>query len=150
MLKPILLISTLIVTGFGFSAGNIASLQPQATAPAPAPAAPAAPPATTIANPVTPTPESQAHAKKQYGYDCEMCHGATGDGKTDLMKDMKLSISDLSDPKTLADKTDGEIFDVIKNGIPPDFMMVAWKDDLKDDEIWSVVNYLRSMATPPR
>ena len=42
--------------------------------------------------------------------------------------------------------TDGEIFDSIKNGVAPDFNMVPFKDTLKDDEIWSVVNYLRSIA----
>jgi len=42
--------------------------------------------------------------------------------------------------------TDGEIFTDIKNGIPPEFNMVPFKDQLKDDEIWSVVNFLRSIA----
>ena len=149
MLKPLLLISSLIVAGFGFTAGTTASLQPQAAAPgaaqAPpaAPAAPAAPPATTIPNPVKPTPESQAHAKKQYGYDCAMCHGETGDGKTDLVKDMKLTMSDLSDPKTLADKKDGEIFDIIKNGKG---QMTAEGDRVKSDDIWNLVIYVRSLA----
>ena len=36
--------------------------------------------------------------------------------------------------------------DAIKNGIPPDFNMVPFKDKLKDEEIWNVVNYLRSIA----
>jgi mono/diheme cytochrome c family protein len=42
--------------------------------------------------------------------------------------------------------TDGAIFDNIKNGVAPDFNMTPWKDQLKDDEIWNVVNYLRSIA----
>jgi hypothetical protein len=42
--------------------------------------------------------------------------------------------------------TDGAIFDNIKNGVPPDFNMTPWKDQMKDDEIWNVVNYLRSIA----
>jgi len=42
--------------------------------------------------------------------------------------------------------TDGEIFDVIKNGVAPDFNMIPWKDKLKDPDVWNVVNYLRSIA----
>ena len=33
-----------------------------------------------LANPVKATPESIAHGKKWYGYDCAMCHGKDGDG----------------------------------------------------------------------
>jgi len=43
------------------------------------------------------------------------------------------------------DPQDGEMFDSIKNGVPPDFNMVPWKDQLKDDQIWNVVNYIRSI-----
>jgi mono/diheme cytochrome c family protein len=42
--------------------------------------------------------------------------------------------------------SDGAIFDDIKNGFAPDFNMTPWKDRMKDDEIWNVVNYLRSIA----
>ncbi|HEY6304274.1 MAG TPA: c-type cytochrome [Terriglobales bacterium] len=43
-----------------------------------------------------PTPESVAEGKKIYSYDCAQCHGAAGDGKTDVAKDPK--IPDLTDP----------------------------------------------------
>jgi len=33
-----------------------------------------------------------------------------------------------------------------KNGVAPDFNMVPFKDKLKDDDIWNVVNYLRSLG----
>jgi hypothetical protein len=33
----------------------------------------------------------------------------------------------------------------IRDGVAPDFNMVPFKDKLKDDEIWSVVNYIRSI-----
>ena len=47
-----------------------------------------------------PTPDAMNKAKKVYDIDCAMCHGATGDGKTDLAKDMQLSLQDWTDPKT--------------------------------------------------
>ena len=51
------------------------------------------PPATAAAatkkeNPVKATPEVLAAAKKIFGYDCAMCHGANGDGKGDLVESM--------------------------------------------------------------
>ena len=52
----------------------------------------------------------------------------------------------LTDDKWDHGSTDGEIFDNIKNGVAPDFNMVPFKDQLKDDEIWNVVNYMRSIA----
>jgi mono/diheme cytochrome c family protein len=96
-------------------------------------------------NPVKPTPESQAKAKKVYGYECEMCHGATGDGKTDLAKDMKMTLTDLSDPKTLTGKTDAELFDLIKNGKG---QMAAEGNRMKTDDIWGVILYIRGLAKP--
>ena len=36
-----------------------------------------------MVNPVKPTAESLSQGKKYYGYDCAMCHGATGIGKGD-------------------------------------------------------------------
>jgi cytochrome c len=45
-------------------------------------------------NPVKPTPENVAEAKKFFGYDCAMCHGATGDGKGDLASSMGLKMTD--------------------------------------------------------
>ena len=40
------------------------------------------------ANPVKPTAVSQEKAKKMYAVDCAVCHGDTGNGKTDLGTDI--------------------------------------------------------------
>jgi len=74
---------------------------------------------------------------------CLGCHGKDGDGKGEVGADMKLKVSDLSDPATLKDRTDGELFYIIKNGkgdMPPEGTR------LKSDELWSLVNYVRSLA----
>ena len=92
-------------------------------------------------NPVKSTPESIAHGKKIYSYDCASCHGSTGDGKTDVAKDLK--IPDLTDPALLADRTDGELFYIVKNGhsdMPPE------GDRVKTEKLWDLVNYVRSLA----
>ena len=53
-------------------------------------------------NPVKPTPEGLAAARRVFGYDCAMCHGAQGDGKGEVVESMKLTMRDLRDPATLA------------------------------------------------
>jgi mono/diheme cytochrome c family protein len=95
-----------------------------------------------MVNPVKPTPESQARAKKMYGYDCAMCHGANGDGKGDVT-DLKTKPKDYTDPAALKDLTDGEIFYILKNGkgqMPPD------GDRTKPDDMWNMVILLRSFS----
>jgi len=94
-------------------------------------------------NPVPATPESLARGKKQYGYDCLMCHGKEGNGKGDVAVDMKLGMHDETDPTTLKDRSDGELFYIIKKGkgeMPPE------GDRGKSEDIWNLVNYVRSMA----
>ncbi len=91
-------------------------------------------------NPVKPTEESLARAKKFYAIDCAMCHGAKGDGKNDM--DMK-NVPDLTNPDTLKARTDGELFYIIRNGkadMPPE------GDRAKDNDIWDLVNMVRSFA----
>lgn len=115
------------------------AILPQDTAtPAPMPAD-----AATLVNPVKPTPESQARARKVYGYDCAMCHGATGDGKGELVADMKLTIKDFTDPAALQDLTDGEIFYIIKDGKGK---MSGEGARLKSAEIWNMVILVRSFT----
>jgi mono/diheme cytochrome c family protein len=112
---------------------------------------PAAPPATTeipaeakrMVNPVKPTPESQTHAKKVYGYDCAMCHGENGNGKGDLVADLKLVVKDQTDPAALKDMTDGELFFIIKNGKDK---MPGEGDRAKPDDIWNLVILVRSFS----
>jgi len=95
-------------------------------------------------NPVKPTPESIAAGKKVYSFDCAQCHGANGDGKTEVAKD--LNIPDLTDPARLKDRTDGELFYILKNGHDT---MPAEGHRVKPEQLWDLVNYLRSLARKP-
>jgi mono/diheme cytochrome c family protein len=114
--------------------------QPPAQAPAPENKTPPADAARV--NPVKPTADSLAKGKKLYGYDCEMCHGKNGDGKGDMASDIK-NVTDFTNPDALKNRTDGELFYVIRKGkgeMPPE------GDRAKDDDIWHLVNYVRSFA----
>lgn len=88
--------------------------------------------------------EALAKAKKVYNMDCALCHGATGDGKSDLAKDMQLTMADWTDPKSLASQSDQQLFDVIRKGkgkMPPE-------DDsrAKNEEVKSLVQYIRTFG----
>ena len=130
MLKPIFVILTALV------------FFPQEPA---APPAPSAIPseAAHLTNPVKPTAESQARAKKLYGYDCAMCHGANGNGKGDIVLEPKVTLKDYTDPAALKDLSDGEIFYIIKNGKG---QMPSEGDRAKTDELWNMVILVRSFS----
>ena len=94
-------------------------------------------------NPVKPTPETLASARKYFSSQCAMCHGKSGDGKGDLAEQMKLSIPDYRKAESLAKFTDGELFYILTNGMGK---MPAEGDRTPDEQKWQVINYLRSFA----
>ena len=117
------------------------AMLPQQPAAPPADAAPAD--TATLVNPVKPTAESQAHAKMLYGIDCAMCHGPNGNGKGDLVADMHLNLKDMTDPASLKDMTDGQIFSLIKNGKG---QMPGEGARAKEADVWNLVILVRSYA----
>ncbi len=103
-------------------------------------------------NPVKSTAASQEKAKKLYAQDCAVCHGDNGNGKTDVASSMGVTLADWTDPKALADKSDQQLFDIIRKG--KDKMPAEDAGRAKNDEIWSVVTFIRGLsknqpAAPP-
>jgi cytochrome c5 len=141
MLKPLLLSPAVLLLAFV----SVASAQKPSHKTAPAAEEPATP--KTI-NVEPPRPE----VKQIYKFDCAMCHGDTGNGKTDLATSMNLVLDDWSSSATLSGKTDDELYKIIRSGkdkMPPEDASRA-----KDDEIRGLVKYIRSLgkngpATPP-
>ena len=139
MWKRVLVLPVLL--SFGYSP---ASAQDQKAAPAPPPAEFKIPPdVAKQPNPVKPTPESIAKGKRIYGFDCAVCHGKDGDGKGDLASSMVAKMADFRDSTSLKDRTDGELFYIIKNGKGE---MPGEGDRSKGDDTWNLVNYVRSFA----
>jgi mono/diheme cytochrome c family protein len=139
MLKPILFFSAVIL--FAYAATPISGGVPQDPTPAPAQTQAAA---STAKNPVKPTADSQAKAKSLYQMDCAMCHGDNGNGKTDLATSMALSLKDWTDAKSLAGKSDQDLFNTIRKGT--DKMPPEAEGRAKDDMVWNLIIYLRSFA----
>jgi cytochrome c len=147
MLKSFLLVFAMVLLAFVCMPMQGRSPQQAAPSPALAQEPPAAPPAQSAApmkNPVKPTAESQARAKNVYQIDCAMCHGDHGNGKTDMATSMELKLDDWTNPASLANKTDGDLFTMIRTGkdqMPPEDAGRA-----KDSEVWNLIIYIRSFS----
>jgi mono/diheme cytochrome c family protein len=122
------------------------------TAAAPRPAAAAPANTAALANPVASTPASIAAGRKAYDANCASCHGDKAQGAT--RAGIAISIieesggrqaPDLTDDQWDHGGTDGQVYSVIKRGVPPT-MMAGWDGRLTDDEIWHIVNYIRSLG----
>jgi mono/diheme cytochrome c family protein len=88
-------------------------------------------------------PAISTRVKEIYKFDCAMCHGDTGDGKTDLGQSMGVT-TNFTDPKSFEGKTDQQLFDAIRKGkdkMPPEDAPRA-----TDDQVRGLVHYLRSLA----
>jgi mono/diheme cytochrome c family protein len=128
--------------------GAAAPASAQAGRPGDASTGPEAP----LKNPVPATPASIAAGKSVFDVTCAACHGNEGQGAVKA----KLTISiieeqggrqppDLTDAQWDHGSSDGEIFTVIKGGLPPT-MMPGFGGAFSDDDLWNVVNYLRTLA----
>lgn len=102
--------------------------------------------ATASGNPVKPTAESQAQARIIYKRDCALCHGDTGNGKSDLATSMSLTLDDWTDPKSLADKPDSALFAAIRNG--KNQMLAEDSGRADDTDVWNLIVYIRSLSKP--
>jgi mono/diheme cytochrome c family protein len=111
----------------------------------PCPSRAADPAARTIKNPVPATAVSVTAGAAAYKKYCAFCHGVAAKG------DGPLAPKD-SDPPDLTDatwahgSTDGEIFTVITNGAGADSKMVAIKGKMPDQDLWHIINYVRSLG----
>lgn len=95
-----------------------------------------------MVNPVKATAESLAQGKKYYGYDCAMCHGATGNGKGDVDTGEKLP--DFTSAASVQNISDGEMFCSLKNG--RGHTMPLERIRSSPNELWNLVNYVRSLS----
>jgi mono/diheme cytochrome c family protein len=134
MLKPFLLTSAAIL--FLVAAVPATGVMQQETAPA------AAAPAST--NPVRPTAASQERAKGLYARDCALCHGESGNGKTDVAASMSVTLDDWTQAKALSAKSDQELFNTIRKGKGD--KMPSEEGRARVDEVWNLVTYIRAMS----
>jgi mono/diheme cytochrome c family protein len=106
--------------------------------------------AAALKNPVKATPASTAAGKKLYDTQCVTCHGATGKGDGRMAASITTGPkpSDLTDASWKHGSTDGEIFTIIRDGSKGTGMR-GYAARMKPDDIWNVVNYLRTLGPAP-
>jgi mono/diheme cytochrome c family protein len=129
MPKPLLLLPAVVLLAIGAASYSSPAPQEGTTAKGSKPA---------------PGNQTMARAKEIYNFDCAICHGPNGNGKTDLAKDMQLTLTDFTDPKTFEGKTDDQLFDFIRKG--KDKMPAEDPGRAKNDELKSLVQYLRTFS----
>lgn len=98
-----------------------------------------------IKNAVAATPASITAGAAAFKKYCAFCHGADAKGNGPLApKDS--NPPDLTDAKWDFGSTDGEIYAVIANGAGPNSKMVGFKGKMPDQDLWNIINYLRSLG----
>ena len=97
-----------------------------------------------LKNPAEAAPASIEAGQKVYQRYCRACHGSKGEGGPS--PEVGPAPPNLTDAKWDHGSSDGEIFTVIKSGVPPEFAMEAWGDRINDADIWNLVNYVRTLA----
>jgi mono/diheme cytochrome c family protein len=89
-------------------------------------------------------PVDTVRAKEIYRRDCLVCHGANGDGRTEILKDRDLALPDWSDSKSLGGRVDQQLFNIIRFGkgkMPAESVGRADDAELRD-----LIRYIRTMA----
>ena len=100
-------------------------------------------------NPIEATEESVRAGLRVYGRFCRSCHGVRGDGRGQNPSPGTRP-ANLIDDEWVHGDSDGEIYNVIRQGVPPNYDMDAWEGRITDEEIWHVVNFLRELAARSR
>lgn len=92
-------------------------------------------------NPVAKSDASTKAGATLYSKNCASCHGKTGLGDGVKARSLKTHPGDFS--KTdFQNQTDGDLFYKTKNGRGD---MPKYEGKLTDDDIWNVVNYMRTL-----
>jgi mono/diheme cytochrome c family protein len=76
---------------------------------------------------------------------CVNCHGKSGMGDGPAAASLDPSPRNFHHHGFWRHRTEGEIFSVIKNG-SPGTAMIAFSGTLSDEEIWTVIRYLRTFS----
>jgi putative copper export protein/mono/diheme cytochrome c family protein len=99
-------------------------------------------------NPIPPTRESIAIGERIYQQHCVACHGITGAGDGPAAAALRPRPADLR-VHMAAGHTDGQLFYWITEGFKGT-AMPAFKESLREEERWHVLNYIKTFALTDR
>lgn len=96
-----------------------------------------------VTNPRGNNPEVLRQGLDHYKENCVVCHGVPGERPSEIARGMNPGPPDLSRPET-EKMSDGQLFFIVSHGIRmtgmPSFAMTH-----KEDEIWSMVSFVRHL-----
>ena len=95
-----------------------------------------------LRNPFPPTPESLQAGAATYAQVCQACHGETGIGDGPAGTSLSPPPADLLVHVPL--HGDADLFRFVRDGIP-NTSMVSQGENLTEEQIWHVVNYVRTL-----
>ena len=102
----------------------------------------APPEADKIVNPLEVDEYTLEDGKDVYTVNCMSCHGEKGDADTPIAAALDPKPKNYKDPSFLK-QSDGAIYWKITTGKG---LMVSFKDILSEEEIWSTIVYIKSLA----
>jgi mono/diheme cytochrome c family protein len=100
-----------------------------------------------LKNPLPKTSATAEDGRENFSHFCFGCHGLDGQNTGVPFSDsMSPPVPSLAS-KSVQSYDDGQLYWVIRNGLWPSGMPAA-KGILTDDEIWSIVAYIRNLPPP--
>ncbi len=96
---------------------------------------------TTLQSPNPGDPTSIAQGAEVFATNCASCHGETGKGDGPAAAGLSPPPADLKQHIPL--HSEGQTFLFVSDGLPGS-AMPAWSDQLTEEQMWDVVNYLRA------
>ena len=98
-----------------------------------------------LRNPIPRSAESIARGRQLFAKDCAVCHGAEGRGDGVAAAALPQAPGDLSTIAPPPIFPDGVVAYRILNGVK---LMPGFKSTLTENEIWDLLNFIRSLAKP--
>lgn len=89
----------------------------------------------------------QSPAALYHNY-CSVCHGDAGDGRSRAQGSLKPPPRDFTSPQSAQELTRDRMLAAVKGGVPGT-AMVGWRTQLTDEQIVSVVDYVRKTFMRP-
>jgi len=101
--------------------------------------------ARTAVNPIAFSPEVWAESRAHFADHCASCHGNDGRGDTQLGRNLFPKAPDMRQAAT-QDKTDGELYWIIENGIRLTGMPAWGAGGTDDADTWKLVHFIRRLG----
>ena len=100
--------------------------------------------ANSLVNPIPVNDETLAEGALVYKKTCRSCHGRNGDGKGVEAADLSTIVTDFTNPEVF-EQSAGSLFWKTVEGRND---MKPLKEELSEEEIWMVINYIITFSQP--